>query len=116
MSRARFRTAVVRSMAAVTELDNDTEELLVEIMYNEAGSVMNTFPHGEDGIPDATQLSELDITDLEQMLIEKTPEVLQQGAATLSPEQLPLLESAYQQYITALKNQLQMVQQLFQSN
>lgn len=112
--QTEHQRSAVRTIAA--ELDSDTEEELVNLLFNEANSVIDTFPQGEDGALDPTQLSLQDISDLEQMLIAKTPEVLQQGAATLSPAQLPQLESAYQQYISSLKNQLQMVHQLFQSN
>ena len=108
--------SAVRSMAAAAELGSDTEELLIKIMYDEANSAMSAFPKSQDGSLDPTQFSAQDIKDLEQLLIAKTPKVLQQGSSALSQEQLPLLESAYQQYITSLKNQLQMVQALFQSN
>lgn len=94
-------------------VDEDLQEELVALVYEEMNNHSFTMQFAEGSEPDFSQFTDENISRHVEEMNALSEVMLQRASELLEPEQLLLFEKTYRNYVSSQEQRMRMIQQLF---
>jgi len=111
--RAAINAMKSDAQRADMPFDDETGEQLIGIIFEEVNNHSFSVQLEKNGNPDVSQFTDENINTLTAEMNALTPDLVQRATSVLDPDQLAIFEQAYLNYVTAERNRLLMMKQIF---